>query len=983
LVDALWADRPPARPADQVSVLASRVRKVLGRDAVAHGDHGYRLTLPVDLDELDAVVAETERRAGNGETGGAVSAARIALSLIRGAVPDGGADADWAASDHASAARLVLRARRAAAQALLDSGSWAEALDLATADWGADPYEEVAVRIVMRAEVAAGRPARALQAFAELRTILADELGTDPDPATEALHAEVLRGELTSPTRTPARPVLVGRASQLDHLDTLVLRARNGSPRIALVSGEAGIGKTTLLRSWSQARIDAGDTVLSGTCGALDRSAPLDVVLAAVAEHVRRSGDPHALLSDDGALLDPLTGPASLDPALGPATLYAAVTAVLARICADRGAVLVVDDAHLAGPALGDWLEFMARRPLPLLVVLAARPAEGPKLPATDEVRLGPLDLAETGQLVGAERAAELHARSGGHPLFLSELAGAATGDLPDSLVAAVVDRCDQLGDAADVVRAAAALGSDLDVELLAAVLGRPALDVLADIESAADRGLLVERDGRYTFRHELVREALAAGTAESRLALLHREAARVLAARSDADPVQVAEHARRGGEAALAATWLTRAAERASARFDHATAAALLEDALALHADDETLLARARVRIRIGRYREAEEDAVTARADPASGAEVAAWAAYFDRRFDDAVRHATDGELVAADDAGRARSLIAGGRIRHARGDLAGAEARLVEATNLAIGPDRLTAAAWLGVLFAHQSRTTEALDLLRPATSPGVGVDHTSAALHALLFTGHAHAIAGHPLQALAAFERYTGEVDRRQVPRFGGRGVNFGGWVLRNLGATAAGRDAHEQALDLVGVGTTELEVAALEDLAEERLHAGDLDGAVGFLDRARVSLSGDLVFGWRLAMKLRLLDARLSLLRGDPEGAASFAVALRDDAAGAGVPRYASVAALVAHQARAVLGEQVDLDQVSRDLDAVEQSVRLEAGWWAGDTGAALGRPELVARAETMAAELARVSGPHGATLLGEADRRLEGWTVSAR
>ena len=56
------------------------------------------------------------------------------------------------------------------------------------------------------------------------------------------------------------------------------------------------------------------------------------------------------------------------------------------------------------------------------------------------------------------------------------------------------------------------------------------------------------------------------------------------------------------------------------------------------------------------------------------------------------------------------------------------------------------MTAAAWLGVLRSHQSRLSEALALLRPAARGQIGVEHTSATLHALLFTGHAHALAGH---------------------------------------------------------------------------------------------------------------------------------------------------------------------------------------------------------------------------------------------
>ena len=106
-----------------------------------------------------------------------------------------------------------------------------------------------------------------------------------------------------------------------------------------------------------------------------------------------------------------------------------------------------------------------------------------------------------------------------------------------------------------------------------------------------------------------------------------------------------------------------------------------------------------------------------------------------------------------------------------------------------------------------------------------------------------------------------------------------------------------------------------------------------------------MHGDLVFGWRLGMKLQLLDAQVRLLAGAPDEALRIADELREDAVRAGVPRYDASARLVAHRARAALGEPVDLDQAWRDLGDVEGAVRVEAWWWAGETGAELGQPTL--------------------------------------
>jgi DNA-binding SARP family transcriptional activator/tetratricopeptide (TPR) repeat protein len=989
LIDSLWGDRPPSRPADQLAVLVSRLRRELGKERVVRTDAGYRLDADwIDLTELEAVVTEVERRREAGELAGAVAAARVGLALVRGPVVPPAQDG-WAGAELTTAERLVQRSRRVAATTLLDAGHWMDALELAAADSAADPLDEEAVRVVMRAQTLGGRPALALAAYAELRTTLADQLGVDPARETDALHTAILRGELlAAPMRVG--PDLVGRGSQLAHLDTLAERtARDRSPGTVVVTGEAGMGKTTLLTSWASSRRELGDIVLDGTCGPLDRSAPLDVVLSAISAHLRGSADPEAALGPEAAFLSTLVGigsvdqaPASPDPSLGPATLYAAVSAVLARIAGDRWATLVIDDAQLAGQGLADWVAYVARRPLPLLVVLGTRPAEGPELPTTDRVALGPLDREQVAAIVGEGRADELYRRTGGHPLFLAQLAEAPPGELPASLVASVMARCEQLGDqrggAGEVVRTAAVLGGDLDIDLLAGVLGREStLGVLADAELAVRHGLLVDDAGRLRFRHDLVRDALVSGTTTQRAVLLHREAGRALARRPGADPLEVAEHAQLGGDADLAASALRDAAARAAQRFDHASAESLLDRSLALADDDDTRVLRAKVRLRRERYGDAEADVLDARGAGAERWETAAWIAYYDRRFEDASRYADEGSR-AADARTSNRCLIASGRILHARGELALAGDRLEEA--LATGDEpRIEAATWLGVLRAHQSRPTDALRMLRPVARPGTDADHTAAALHAMLFSGHAFAVAGQPREAMAAFADYTAEVERRDVPRFVGRGVNFGGWVLRNLGATSEGLDSHQEALALADdAGFPEMTVAALEDLAEERIRARDPDAAAALLDRARSALADDLVFGWRLAMKLALLDAQVRLLAGDAEEALRTADALAVSARQMGVPRYETCATLVAHRARRALAVPVDPEHAWQDLAAVERAVGIEAWWWAGETGAALGQPRWLDRAEQLAASLAGAAGQHGDVLRAEAERRLADW-----
>jgi len=1001
LIDALWDTAPPARPEDQLAVLVSRLRSVLGRDRIEHRDQGYLLHCDwLDATELAVLTREVETRRAAGHVMGAVAAARVALSLIRGDGPQPLAG-EWAQLRQAELERLIGRARLVAATALLEAGDWMAAADAASAAAERDPYDEAALRVLLRAYVMGGRVAGALAAYAGTRARLADELGTDPSPETTALYTAILRGELTVPARAaPARPGPVGRGDELACLEAVAARARGGSAEVVMVDGEAGIGKTTLLRAWAGRRAAAGDTVLTASCGPLDRSLPLDALLTALAALLRElePGVSADILGADVTLLAPLLNltagprlkgipPMLADGMLGPAVLYLALVRLLGRLAERAPLVVVVDDAHLAGPPLPDWLRFVRRENVAMAVVAAVRTGEGEALPATTFIHLDALGREAAAELVGPGRVDELYARSKGHPLFLTELAQQAAGaELPASLVDSVSARCDELGTAGLLLRTAAVIGSEVDADLLAAVLGRPVIALLDDAEQAVAKQFLVERDGIFRFRHELVREALAASATAGRAALLHRQAGRVLDRRPGADPLTVAGHARLGGDLALAARALRDASAQAAERFDYAAAEALLDDALRLSPGPDGWLARSRIRTLRRRYAEALEDVERALQEGAAGTaalEVGAWASYFGRQFAQAAQFAEDGALAAEDAATRARCLAAGGRTRHAAGDLAGAELLLGEAFSLAEGADRVTAAGWLGVLRAHQSRVDEALALLRPAARGQLGVEHTSATLHSLLFTGHAHALAGRPAQALAAFTRYTAEVERRQVPRFAGRAVNFAGWVLRNLGAWTEALDHHQEALEAGrGQGTTDVTIAALEDLAEQCLDTGDPDGAAARLAQAGVLLHGDLVFGWRLQLKHRFISARLALLRGDAERALAGADELAANATELGVPRYTSVARLLAHRANHALGRPVDPGAVAADLDLLDRCVAIEAWRWTCDVAADFAVPAWQDRAADRAARLAQGAGRYADGLLREADRRLGGRPAAA-
>lgn len=127
---------------------------------------------------------------------------------------------------------------------------------------------------------------------------------------------------------------------------------------------------------------------------------------------------------------------------------------------------------------------------------------------------------------------------------------------------------------------------------------------------------------------------------------------------------------------------------------------------------------------------------------------------------------------------------------------------------------------------------------------------------------------------------------------------------------------------------------------------------------------------------------LLSARLALLRGDPANGLAAATALEARASVLGVPRYTSAARLVAHRARHVLRQPVDLAAVEADLGALDRAVAVEAWWWAGELGAAFGQPAWLDRAADRAARLAGVAGPYADVLRQAAGQQLDRWRAAA-
>ncbi len=420
-----------------------------------------------------------------------------------------------------------------------------------------------------------------------------------------------------SPDRAPpgAAPVIAGRRDEL----RTVRRHLTGGHGLLLVTGEAGIGKSHLVRAATSA---VGDElfVAQGSCLPLSAAVPLlpvSDVLRAVHEvddgrwvkdalidaalYVAESL--HHLLPELGAGIVELPP----DDAWSRHRQSLAVGAVLAALGQLRPLAVVLEDLHWADPATLDLLEHLLTRGSPVPLVGTWR-SEDPatteatldwhrrvsRLPDVSDLSLGPLDrdgTAEQLALLGAGTgsADRIHRRSGGQPLFTEQLAAQPEGAPMPDLLADLLDRrlADVDGHAWTTARALGVADRPLDDAVLVRASGLEPAELAAGLHELLDRRLLRSgHDRSVELRHPLLAEAIRRRLLAGELADEHRRLAEALAQGPDPSPAEVAEHWQRAGDADEELTWRVAAAQAAPGRFAIGQAADEWRRALALWPD-------------------------------------------------------------------------------------------------------------------------------------------------------------------------------------------------------------------------------------------------------------------------------------------------------------------------------------------------------------------------------------------------------------
>src|SRR5215217_4064188 len=210
LLEALWPSVDERRGRASLRSAASRIRTALGEGCVVRRLGGLVLTNAwVDAHAFTALAREARRHVVTGALAQAVTTTREAESLYLDDFRAHHDSADWAVAERATLSATYRQLLADAADAAVSLSWWYDAVDLAERSLAAEPLSERAYRALMRGYRGLGEASRALQVYERCRRTLADEVGADPSPSTQALHLELLSEE---PVESPPPP-FCGRRS--------------------------------------------------------------------------------------------------------------------------------------------------------------------------------------------------------------------------------------------------------------------------------------------------------------------------------------------------------------------------------------------------------------------------------------------------------------------------------------------------------------------------------------------------------------------------------------------------------------------------------------------------------------------------------------------------------------------------------------------------------------------------------------------------
>jgi DNA-binding SARP family transcriptional activator/tetratricopeptide (TPR) repeat protein len=569
LIDAVWPDDTIEEASPKLHKAAHFARKATGcADAIVLRDEAVHLFPGADI-RVDATVFDDLARRAIAD--GDAMLAEQALSLYGGELAPQDPYEVWAEERREQLRRRHLDVLRLA-------GRWDEVAEL-------DPGDERAHVELMRRHAAMGDRHAALRQFERLDRVLRRELGVAPGAAATAMRDELLAANAVREVRSSE---LVGRDAELSQIERALAAAGAGNAQTIVVSGPAGIGKTSLLRAARESAAALGWRVGHGSAAAVEGAWPYAPVVEALADLCRR----HATLLDgladtyrdeiDGVLAGSAAGWSGRS---GHQRLFVAAAELVRLAAGSRGVLLTIDDLHDADEASLRLIHYLARATTGqrVTLVLGHRPVTEPSTLAemreslvgrhgAIDLPLSALGVSPLQALVSAhvpdaddELVERIGMLSGGVPFAAVELARRAAHE-PDWVRLVDVNMIGGIAPATrEVLQRVAVVGLSFDTDEFVALSGLPEAEAYEHLDAALASTVVEPTASGYQYRHGLVRDALLEDVPPHRRRLIHRDAAARLEA-LDASPARIGYHLLHAGEAGRAVAYYLRAAERAAA---------------------------------------------------------------------------------------------------------------------------------------------------------------------------------------------------------------------------------------------------------------------------------------------------------------------------------------------------------------------------------------------------------------------------------
>ncbi len=549
------------------------------------------------------------------------------VSLYRGDLAAGVDGDDVILAHREELRRRYLHRLKKLIQACVDQNQLERALKWARQLTAQDPWDEEGVRWQMTLETLTGNRAAALTTYQTLARELEREMRTQPMPETMALYRDILNNRLPrlAPPKKTSEPYFISRANELSQLQTLLAAVRKGQGGIVFISGEAGVGKTALVREAFHRFLKSSDQdaphLFWGHCLPFTSDVspcpytPWRQIFATAAPILARSADIPSewlnrllLLVPDLSLLRPgLLAPSQPDAA----ELRAALRQSLRVLATQRPLVLVLEDVHWADAASLELLLELTDtcQTLPLLLLITHRTGETPaalldlkrelrRRRCAQEISLRAFTDEESRllleKILGREALTpalwnEINRYAHGLPLLLREAAASLHKAREFSrrsltLRQAIEVRLTQLTDPArQMLEAAAVLGFSFSRYELETMLGYSATVCTTVLEDLQAQNLVREIASPelddYAFSHQLVHQIILDAILPDHARLLHKQAAHTLEqvyAGRTGFAAEIAAHYEAAQQPVAAARfWITHAQELTDmAAFEQAEAA-------------------------------------------------------------------------------------------------------------------------------------------------------------------------------------------------------------------------------------------------------------------------------------------------------------------------------------------------------------------------------------------------------------------------